>query len=338
MESKSLEEKSPIEKTCLNCGTSLPGRFCPNCGQDSQDFRKSVWKVFFQFFETFTDFDNKVWSSLGPLLFRPGYLTKKFFEGKRKQFLNPIQMYAFFSFLFFLIAFYIPENGLQSDSKEFVNGFVDGLSTKEDSARARAKAKADSLKLEKKLAKNDMELEFGELGNSVAKYDSTQRALPPEERDGFFERSLVRKFIIINQRIKQKDKSIIPSFVEEFKGNLPNLLILLLPFFALILKILYIKKNFFYVEHLVLSIHLHCFAFLLFSVFIIAKWILPGVIDDMSIPFLILLLYVYLSLKNIFKQTWIKTFVKFNFLGFVYSMSLLIGFVINIFVAALLID
>jgi hypothetical protein len=247
-------------------------------------------------------------------------------------------MYAFFSFLFFLIAFYIPENGLQSDSKEFVNGFVDGLSTKEDSARARAKAKADSLKLEKKLAKNDMELEFGELGNSVAKYDSTQRALPPEERDGFFERSLVRKFIIINQRIKQKDKSIIPSFVEEFKGNLPNLLILLLPFFALILKILYIKKNFFYVEHLVLSIHLHCFAFLLFIFFIIAKWILPGVIDDMSIPFLILLLYVYLSLKNIFKQSWIKTFVKFNFLGFVYSMSLLIGFVINIFVAALLID
>ena len=79
-----VEPQYEPEEKCLNCGTVLSDRFCGHCGQDKKEFKRSVWLVFFQFFETFTDFDNKLWSSLGPLIYKPGFLTKKFLAGKRK--------------------------------------------------------------------------------------------------------------------------------------------------------------------------------------------------------------------------------------------------------------
>jgi hypothetical protein len=47
--------------------------------------------------------DNKGLRSMGALLFKPGVLSKKFIEGKRRSYNRPLRIYLFISFLFFLI-------------------------------------------------------------------------------------------------------------------------------------------------------------------------------------------------------------------------------------------
>ncbi|HOY94829.1 MAG TPA: DUF3667 domain-containing protein [Catalimonadaceae bacterium] len=337
-----MSETEPSQPHCLNCGTILDDRFCSHCGQDSKEFKRSVWNVFFQFFETFTDFDNKLWSSLGPLFFRPGMLTRKFLDGKRKSFLNPIQMYAFFSFIFFLTAFYLPEKEGASAQEEIRKGirngmFADSVSENSDSIQD-VTVKVGGAKISRSREQNNPGFHINGLENSYSQYDSAQRAKPDEERDRWFVRTIKTKMISINRRFKEKDESIIGELFDGFKSNLPNIIILLLPVFALVLKLLYVRRNYYYVEHLIFGIHLHCFAFALFSFVFLADWALPELEDDLNLIYLWFFIYAFVAMKRIYNQSWIRTFMKFNFLGATYTIFLIIGLVLNLILSFFLVD
>ena len=75
--------------------------------------------------------------------------------------------------------------------------------------------------------------------------------------EGYLERFVFR------QKIKFfKDSDNFGSFV---LGNSLWIILLMMPFLALLLKILYIRHDYYYVEHLVFSFHTHSFTFLLFA-------------------------------------------------------------------------
>jgi hypothetical protein len=88
---------------CLNCNheIDLQDKFCSNCGQkvDSNDLRLSV--VLRDFFENYISLDTQFGRSIMPFLFKPGFLTKKFILGIRKNFANPFRLYILTSVLFF---------------------------------------------------------------------------------------------------------------------------------------------------------------------------------------------------------------------------------------------
>jgi len=311
---------------CLNCGTPLDDRFCKHCGQDSKEFKKSIWKVFLQFFETFTDFDNKVWSSLGPLIFKPGFLTKEFLIGRRKSYLNPIQMYAFFSFLFILSIFYLPDfqnKDKSSTAHQIISILYDSVSTDE----------IGPIKI-----KIDKPNKFGDTYYTLKSYDSTQKSLPEDKRYGFLRNRLIRNSLAIYEKTSQKDERGLADLIDNFKGNFANLLVLLIPLFTLALKVIYIRRKIFYVEHLIFAIHLHCFGFLFMtfaniaSIFIADNDIIDNIIT------LGILGYIFLAMKTIYRQGWLKTFLKLNLLGAAYVMLILCGFVINILISAILVD
>ncbi len=52
--------------------------------------------------ESLFSFDSRFWRSLGPLLARPGWLTREYWQGRRASFLPPLRLYLFVSFVFFL--------------------------------------------------------------------------------------------------------------------------------------------------------------------------------------------------------------------------------------------
>lgn len=97
------EEKT--SKNCFNCGFGLSEglNYCPNCGQkvDRNNLRLRV--VLKEFFENYISFDTQFGRSIIPFLFRPGYLTTKFNEGRRKNFANPFRLYILMSIFFFFI-------------------------------------------------------------------------------------------------------------------------------------------------------------------------------------------------------------------------------------------
>lgn len=94
------------EKNCLNCGTTVIGRYCHHCGQENVEPKESVWQLLLHFFNDITHFDGKFFSTLKELLFKPGFLSTQYMIGRRATYLNPIRMYLFTSFIFFLLFFH----------------------------------------------------------------------------------------------------------------------------------------------------------------------------------------------------------------------------------------
>jgi hypothetical protein len=90
---------------CPNCGTDLQAgfEFCPHCGQENHDLRVPFRTFAYEFLESITHFDTKLWNTLKVIVTKPGRLTKDFVEGKRARYVHPARFYVFTSFIFFAL-------------------------------------------------------------------------------------------------------------------------------------------------------------------------------------------------------------------------------------------
>lgn len=87
------------DKTCLNCRYVVENKFCPNCGQENSDTRKTFHHLFLHFFEDLTHYENAFWKTIKNLILKPANLTKEYLSGKRLSYLAPVRLYIFISFL-----------------------------------------------------------------------------------------------------------------------------------------------------------------------------------------------------------------------------------------------
>lgn len=99
---------APIEGSCPNCGTALAGRYCSTCGQRAVHLRPALHDLLHEVFHEFAHVDSKIIRTLGLLLFRPGLLTREFFEGKRARSVTPLRLYLLTSVLFFGVLAMLP--------------------------------------------------------------------------------------------------------------------------------------------------------------------------------------------------------------------------------------
>jgi len=97
-------ENPEDREECPNCGTSyLDGaQFCHVCGQERKEVRVSLKRLIADFFENYFSVDSRFVRSIVPLMIRPGVLTLRFMEGYRRKYANPIRLYLFLSFFYFL--------------------------------------------------------------------------------------------------------------------------------------------------------------------------------------------------------------------------------------------
>lgn len=96
------------ETNCLNCGQEVAGRYCGVCGQENIEPRETFWQLLVHFFNDFTHFDGKFFSTILVLLLKPGKLTQEYIAGKRASYLHPIRMYLFISLMFFIVQYLVP--------------------------------------------------------------------------------------------------------------------------------------------------------------------------------------------------------------------------------------
>ena len=95
---------------CDNCYTLLQGDFCHQCGQEKKSYIRNVSGVVTEFFGEFSNWDTRVWRTLVPLWFRPGFLSRRYVDGHRVPYVPPLRLYLFTSIITFLIfAKLVPE-------------------------------------------------------------------------------------------------------------------------------------------------------------------------------------------------------------------------------------
>jgi hypothetical protein len=310
----SVEIKSnETNPNCLNCGTTLSDNFCPHCGQKNIPRRQGLVELIENFVGSFYSFESKFFKTTRFLLLRPGFLPEQYNAGKRESYYHPARAYVFVSFIFFLLFLSLPD---------FSNDKSEGKKTTpfdSNSITGKEILQLDSISY-----------------RSAEHYDSIQDKLPANKRDGFFKYKLKRQAIRLSKVYNGRVDEFSTDFKNAFLGNFPKVFFWLLPVFALILKIIYMRRDYYYAEHLVFTIYFYNFFFiasslgLLLDLFPAFSWIQPWIL-------VWILVYLFLAMKRLYKQSWRKTFVKYFTFGFMFSICMIMGLIANLVVTLLFI-
>ena len=108
----------------------------------------------------------------------------------------------------------------------------------------------------------------------------------------------------------------------------------ILPIFALVLKLFYVRRKQYYISHLIHAVHLHSFAYVFYGLaFVMAMYWLPDGAGAWAvfISFVLVSTHSYLSFLNVYQQGWIKTLVKFFLIGFIYNLLLVFAVFVEMF-------
>lgn len=112
-----------------------------------------------------------------------------------------------------------------------------------------------------------------------------------------------------------------PFFVD-YLNSLSGLMFILMPVFAALLWLLYLRrKTFFMVEHLVFTLHFHSFLFLVSWVFLI----LPEPPLYQLLYGVVAAVYLYLAMARFYRQSRVKTLLKTGLLLSIYTMAYFFG-------------
>jgi hypothetical protein len=108
--------------------------------------------------------------------------------------------------------------------------------------------------------------------------------------------------------------------------KLPVFLFLFTPVLTLFLWLLYARREFTYMEHLVFAFHVFTFIFLSMILLFFIKWITFGYINLTQLFFWFIgPFYLYKSMRNFYGQRRFKTITKFLLVSFIFVVGLLLG-------------
>jgi len=278
-------------KECKNCGHFDSGNYCSNCGQHFGDFNKPLKEIFLDA-AGIISFDTSFFRTLKPFLFKPGFLTSEFLEGRRKKYMSPVRLYLFLSIVFFFIARLSTGSSGGNDRQ---------LNFTADSDSAGIIALTDSAALE--MLKNDS-LYYG------AAQDSLGSATVQDQDSEEMREQLIRA---------AEDPAL---YVTNLLTNISYSLFLLMPLFALLLYLLYIRGKKYYVEHLIFSINMHSFALLILAVISLLKIVIHGNDGFVSLLGLLIPVYFVIGMKRFYEQKLWKILLKVLVLGIAYFVLL----------------
>lgn len=176
---------------------------------------------------------------------------------------------------------------------------------------------------------------------SIEQYDSTEKALPDSLRDGWLKAIMMRKGIAVNQEYHRDKKGYQQKVGENILHSFPKILFMSLPFFALILNMLYFRhKQYFYVDHGIFTIHLYCANFILILIMILLNKLSGSIhvrwwttVTDILIFALVVyqLIYLYKALRGFYGQRRGKTILKyFMIFGLAFIVDLIIFLIFTV--------
>ncbi len=327
--------KQRKEKSCLNCNAVLNGRYCSICGQENLEPQESVWHLIVHFFNDITHFDGKFFSSVKYVVTKPGFLSSEYVAGRRMSYLNPVRFYVFTSFIFFLILFtffstnvlikynetYTPEKKVKDSIKmaEVKNANLFNITP--------SNKEPDSLK------NNALILNFNDYKNR-AEYDSLKKLGKTTKK--WYKKMLFEKQFDIEEKYGKDNKKLIAALKEKMASVMPQIIFLSLPFFALILKLLYVRRReYYYVAHAIFTLHFYIFIYIIILSSRITDFISKvSYLHWVKVITVIIafspIYYLYRAMRNFYGQGRLKTLLK------IFIMSLFLVFLFCFFLILLL--
>jgi hypothetical protein len=216
---------------CLNCGESFGDRgerrrrFCPECGQETTVRAPTLGEFAQQFGGAYFAAEGALWRSLKLLLLQPGALTLQYLAGRRKHYVLPLRLYLTIS-LFALLMVRLVGSGPVVIKP------------------------GDTARIAEENRNLTLVIGVGRAGM----------------RDGVFFCENLPEWMCrrIQRRVDVDPRGMlgeVEALKDRFLGNLGSAMFVLLPSFALWLKLAYRNRRLRYTEHLVFALHVHAFWF-----------------------------------------------------------------------------
>src|SRR5215470_3248195 len=350
------KQREPITH-CENCGAQLQGHWCAKCGQPAIEYRRSFRHVLADLLDEFLNWDSKFFVTIALLIVKPWRLTNEFLAGKRVSYVNPLRLYLLASILFFFAVNYgakrihvdpgklgpkdraelqadLKNTDLPPEAREKLEELLRESSptpapsplTREPSAAAAPTASPDMPSPQPAGTANGQK-KYGKLGERpFVAFDDAKSTTP-------FERW-------IEARAKEKmgeHGTKMGLFIATLFSNLPYMMLCCIPLFAFVLKILYIRRRIFYIDHLIYALHIHTFFYTAVMLIVLATIGLNRFVPGPIASWIIALLWIafvtqiLLSIRYVYRQGWFFSIFKFLFGGFVYLMVLVFALAVTFF-------
>ena len=319
------------QNDCLNCGATVHGKFCGNCGQENIDLHESFWHFISHSIGHYFHFDTKFFNTIVPLITKPGQLTLDYIEGKRTRYLQPISMFIFISIAYFLITpFLHPKEKVKELDNKIVNintiqtlsEYKKGLSIlpeqlKDISLKQINKAQIKYFRSLTKERQNQITDSLNKIASKQKNSSEIKELINDLKNKGGLIESK-------NQSRKtQIENSDLYTNKEILKKYGPKVFFVLTPIFAFFLMKNFRKDKKYYVEHVIFTVHFHSFTFITLLVNSLINFLSLNLISDLLgiVIFGIFVWYIYKSLKIVYQRSEGVTIRKMFTLGILYSIS-----------------
>ena len=299
----------------------------------------------------FLNWDSKFFATIALLIVKPWRLTNEFIAGRRVRYVHPLRLYLLASILFFFAVNY-GVKGLHLEP---------GKLGPKDRAELEADLKKEDLP---PAAREELQALLRESPPPPAPSPLTNAPTPPPAPGTGKQRREYgkigeRPFVVfdsdkksstpferwIEARAKEKmgeHGTKMGLFIATLFSNLPYMMLCCIPLFAFVLKILYIRRHIFYIDHLIYALHIHTFAYTAIMLIVLATIGLNRVIPGPIAGWIIALLWIafvvqiFLSIRRVYRQGWFFTVFKFFLGGFVYLIVLVFALAATFFVTVVL--
>ena len=330
--------EKPIPPHCRNCGEATSLEYCPRCGQRNTKDAVTFEDIWSDFTDEFLKWDGKLLRTLWLLVAKPGVLTVEYVSGRRIRYFTPFRMYLVISATFFLLLSRLTP--IQFNGSEKLGEIVNNVAVNVTNAKAKttvtAKTPTKNPKNDYGIAINNSEMsffgekiDFSKLPKSQSEYSKQQEKLEAQKRDTLLHRYLTERILQFNADPSGQMKNIVYSF-------LPNMFFLMLPVFAILLKLMYVRQKRYYLEHLIFALHTHAYYGLLGIVAVLAEWRLGDSPTSIMVTMglvMVALGYTTLALRRVYGQGWPMTLWKgnvlFNGYGILLSFAAIVAFVFS---------
>lgn len=340
--------KARAMNECLNCKNQLDPEiaYCPLCGQKTHETKLTVLSLLSDFFGSLFNLDNGMYRSLAGLPI-PGFLSKQFMSGKRKSYLNPVRLFLItlilhLTILSNLVPFDLLNQQLATNHERL--GQEKALMKFEDlQDNSEIIDPACELDTILEIVFEDVEVDSDSL-TLVYDYTFHFPDVVDMPTDKFIETYQLNTYWekLGAQQLQRAVRD--PSGAIRFGvGNLTWSVLSTILIVGLYMKLLYIRRKRFLVEHLIVLFNIHSFVFLITSLELGLKTVFsatPEIGETYNLQisgysYLIAALFFFLSMKFYYKQGWIKSWIKFTMVGFTYIFTLLSMIVLVTFISLL---
>jgi uncharacterized protein DUF3667 len=339
------DRQRPPLSHCENCGAQLTGRYCAQCGQAAVDYRRSFRHVIVDVLDSFLNWDSKFFATIVLLIVKPWRLTNEFLAGKRVRYVHPLRLYLLASILFFFVVNYwakaIPQAKLSDQDRAEIKA---ELKNEDLPPEARAKIE-QALKLDSPAPSSATPAATEPRGSPPQASANTDQSLDKKSEPAFFQsgkpQSPMEKWF--EQRAKEKfgeHGANFKAFIITLINNLPGMMLCCVPLFAFVLKVLYIRRKTFYIDHLIYALHIHTFAYVAIMLIVGAtiglNRVAPNMMGWIAVAWVVFAAQILISIRRVYRQGWFISIFKFLFGGLAYLIVLAVGLGVTFFVTLIM--